>query len=388
MNRQTIICWLTLWSAPVVAQERARDLGVEIHGTILFNGFRNSGPVNNSDVPTVALVVPATGVRTSSLSGTARQTRVTLAVRSESVLGGRLSGELDLDFFGGQQPSTGGRTHPLPRIRRAYGELRWSYATVLVGQEAPPIAEVNPSSLASIGLPLFAASGNLWLWIPHLRATGWFTRPGGVRVGIEGALLAPTSGEPQDPFLTQPDRGERSGRPAFEGRVLARWNQGGKPGTVSVGGHYGWFLRPDNELESSRAVAVAVNLPIGNRLEVRGELFRGRALAGLGGGGIGQLTDPTGLVPVRTRGGWGQLVVFPVAALELNLGAGIDDPTDADLVGANARIRNRTFSFGLIGRAAPVLLGFEVRRVTTTYLGPPSTRASNTHLNLAAGVEF
>ena len=48
------------------------------------------------------------------------------------------TGEVDVDFFGGQQPSTGGRTHPIPRLRRAYGELRWSHVSLLVGQEAPP----------------------------------------------------------------------------------------------------------------------------------------------------------------------------------------------------------------------------------------------------------
>jgi hypothetical protein len=387
MTRQTALWLIPLAAGPLAAQEKTPDVSVEIHGTVLMNGWRNSGAVNNADVPTVAVRAVGAG-RSSSLGGSIRQTRLTGTIRAESVLGARLFGELDVDFYGGQQPSGGGRTHPLPRIRRAYGELRWSHATVLVGQEAPPIAEVNPSSVGSVGFPLFASSGNLWLWLPQVRATGWLMPPGGTRLGIEGALLAPSSGDPQDPFLTQPDRAEQSGRPALEGRLLLRWVGGGRPGTVSVGGHSGWFVRADDGLEKSRAVAASVIAPIGPRLELRGEAFRGRALAGLGGGGVGQFTGAAGLVPVRTTGGWAQAVVLPVPALELAAGIGIDDPKDQDLAGANARLRNRTVAFGVTGRPGPLVAGVEVRRVTTTYAGPPIGRASNTHLNLGLGFSF
>jgi hypothetical protein len=45
--------------------------------------------------------------------------------------------------------------------------MTWGGLNLLVGQEAPPIVELNPSSLASIGLSSLSASGNLWLWIPR-----------------------------------------------------------------------------------------------------------------------------------------------------------------------------------------------------------------------------
>ena len=98
--------------------------------------------------------------------------------------------------------------------------------TLFAGQEAPPIAEINPSSLASIGIPEFAGAGNLWLWIPQLRIGARVAEAGAVRLGVEAAVLAPTSGDAQTAFFTQPDIAERSGRPYLQGRLRARWGAG------------------------------------------------------------------------------------------------------------------------------------------------------------------
>ena len=97
---------------------------------------------------------------------------------------------------------------------------------LLVGQESPPIAAVSPSSIASIGFPDFAGAGNLWLWIPQVRLSADLQSSGSLRVGAEIAALAPTSGEPQGTFVTQPDIAERSGRPYLQGRVRGRWGAG------------------------------------------------------------------------------------------------------------------------------------------------------------------
>jgi hypothetical protein len=51
--------------------------------------------------------------------------------------GGGLAGELDVDFFGGQQPSTGGRTFPLLRLRRAFAEYSRARLAVFAGQGKP-----------------------------------------------------------------------------------------------------------------------------------------------------------------------------------------------------------------------------------------------------------
>ena len=373
----SILVWSTL---PLAAQEGSRLQG-SVHGLILMNAFYTSEDVNNSDVP--QFVLPATaGPERSTSSATVRQSRVTLTGLAPEFAGGQLIGELDVDFFGGQQPSTGGRTFPLLRIRKAFAELAWSQFAVLAGQESPPIAEVSPSSIASIGFPGFAGSGNLWLWIPQIRLSADLQPMGGIRLGAEVAALAPTSGEPQGPFVTQPDAAERSGRPFVQGRVRSRWGAGEQEGEISVGGHYGWLRDSTGGLINSSAVVVSVWTPLAGGFELRGEAFTGEALAGLGGGGIGQNMVRNG-VPVATKGGWAQLN-YRVRSLELGVGGGIDDPDDDDLVAAS-RLRNATFEGHLIWRPLPVVIGLEGRGIRTLY--STGTRSAG-HVNLGIGVEF
>jgi hypothetical protein len=380
-----ILAFAGLISYPLLAQRP--DVQAAVHGLVLVNAFYNDAKVNNSDVPQFALRPdPITGPPASAAGATVRQSRVTLVASVPEFAGGGLSGELDVDFFGGQQPSTGGRTFPLLRIRRAFAELTGRQWALFVGQEAPPITEVNPSSLASIGFPEFAGAGNLWLWIPQIRASADLPAMSGIRLGLQVAALAPTSGESQTAFFTQPDIAERSSRPYLEGRVRARWGEGDQPAEVSVGGHYGWLATGPDRRAHTKAVAGSVWVPLLRQLELRGEVFTGQALAGLGGGGIGQNFGRDS-VAVSTTGGWAQLNLRPSPAWEIGAGGGIDDPDDGDLDLQTQRLRNLSLEAHLVWRRAPIVLGGEVRHTKTRY-GNPLTDLDFTHLNLAAGWEF
>jgi hypothetical protein len=364
-----------------------------VHGLVLVNAFYNDAKVNNSDVPQFALRPdPPTGPPASAAGATVRQSRVTVVATVPEFASGALSAELDVDFFGGQQPSSGGRTFPLLRIRRAFAQLTGGQWSVFVGQESPPIAEVNPSSIASIGFPEFAGAGNLWLWIPQVRVGADLPTMSGLRLGVELAALAPTSGDAQTAFLTQPDIAERSSRPYLEGRLRARWGAGDQPAEVSLGGHYGWLATGPDRRAHSKAVAASVWVPLGRKVELRGEAFAGEAVAGLGGGGVGQSFGRDS-VPVATIGGWAQLNVRPSPAWEIGAGGGMDDPDDDDLDLQSQRLRNLTFEGHLVWRLAPVVLGAEVRRTSTRYgastiNGTALTDLDFVHLNLAAGFEF
>jgi len=372
--------------APAAAEAQGPDIDASLHGLVLMNGFHSSEKVNNSDVPQFVLPrSPDDNPAASTTSATARQSRLTLVALVPEFARGALRGELDVDFFGGQQASSGGRTFPLLRLRRAFAELTWARFAVLVGQEAPPIAMVSPSSLASIGFPEFAGAGNLWLWIPQVRLSGDLAPTGGVRLGAEIAALAPTSGEPQAGFLTQPDLAERSGRPYLQGRVRARWGAGDQAAEVSFGGHYGWLVNAAGERVDSRALALSLWVPLSPKVEIRAEGFTGQALGGLGGGGIGQSMVLDG-VPVRTTGGWGQINLRPTIGWEIGGGVGIDDPDDVDLDAAS-RLRNVSVEGHLLWRQDPVVLGVELRGLRTRYAEPTGTLGA-THLNLAMGFEF
>src|SRR2546423_7249175 len=117
----TAVTAVTAVTAPLAAQAPTPNppkRTVEFSGFVLVNGFHNNARVNNSDVPQFAELdtvgVPGSG-------STIRQTRLGVFVTDPEVLGGTFTGEVDADFFGGQQPSTGGRTFPLLRLRRGGG---------------------------------------------------------------------------------------------------------------------------------------------------------------------------------------------------------------------------------------------------------------------------
>ncbi len=360
---------------------------VELSGLVLVNAFSNNARVNNSDVPQIVLPPDLTvNLPASHTGATARQTRVTLTALVPQFGGGSLSGEMDADFYGGQQPSPGGRTWPLLRLRRMRAEIDWPHGWVVFGQEAPPIAEVNPSSLAQIGLVGFARSGNLWLWMPQVRAGAEVGTT--VKIGLEASALAPTAGDPTGvgAFFTQPDRAERSRRPYLQGRLRIRWDEAESAGEISLGGHYGWLVKAADTLVTSRAVAASAQFTATRYLELRAEVFAGQALGGLGGGGIGQSLG-VGTVPVRARGGWAQLNVRPHPRVEVGGSYGVDDPDDADLDPTTALLRNAPWEGHFQWRPAPLVFGAEFRRIDTTY-GPALGVLFVNHINVAAGFEF
>ena len=369
----------------VPARAQQPDIEANLHGLILMNAFHTTDNVNNSDVPQFAIPASPASPEGTASSATVRQSRVTAFALVPEFGGGVLEGELDVDFYGGQQPSSGGRTFPLLRVRRAVAELTWNRVALLVGQESPPIAAVSPSSIASVGFPDFAGAGNLWLWIPQIRLSADLPSSGAVRLGAEIAALAPTSGDPQGAFLTQPDIAERSGRPFLQGRVRGRWGQGDRLGEVSAGGHYGWILDAAGDRVPSKALALSVWTPLGPRLDFRAEAFTGQALAGLGGGGIGQNMVVDG-VPVRTVGGWAQLNLRPTEQWEIGGGGGIDDPDDEDL-GDVSRLRNLAIEGHVTWRKLPAVVGVEVRHLRTRYREPVGDLTA-THINLGMGFEF
>jgi hypothetical protein len=355
---------------------------IEFSGLVLVNGFFTNAKVNNSDVP--QLVEPDT-TGAAGTGGTIRQTRLGVFVTDPQVLGGTFSGEIDVDFFGGQEPSTGDRTFPLLRMRRAVGTLQWTHTHLLFGQESPLVAERSPRSLASTGFPDFAGAGNLWLWTPQARLT--LETGVSTRLALQAAVLAPISGSSQTTFTTQPDSAERTKRPALEGRLRLGWGPSDNPNEIAVGGHYGWLKGLDSasgdSILVSKAVTADIRLSFGV-LELIGEAYAGQALAGLGGGGIGQNSGVGGR-PLRTKGGWGQVNLKPVPHFMLGAGCGLDDPNDAD-VPAGGRFRN----FVCEGHAewrppGPLVFGLEYRHLSTRYQGGDFTAG---HLNLAAGFRF
>jgi hypothetical protein len=354
---------------------------LEINGRILVNAFSNDSRVNNVDDPQFvrpdsAQLLPAEGVGFAI-----RQTTLGIALTSRDVLGGHFVGDLDVDFFGGQQPSSGGRTFPLLRLRTARGAVRWTSGELMIGQETPLIAGLNPVSPAAIGTPEFAAAGNLWLWLPQIRGT--VEGKGAVRLALQAAVLANTTGDAVGLFDTDVDAAERSQRPAMEARLRVRWGDDDHPSEVGCGGHLGFLAVPGGDTENTHAVACDARVIV-SRLELRGEAYTGRGLRGLGGGGIGQNVGRLN-VPLEDRGGWAQINVEANAIVRLGAGCGIDKTSESDVL-AGGRLRNQACSgYTIVRPGGPLFFGAEYRRLETKYA---TGSVANNHFNVGMGFEF
>lgn len=352
---------------------------LEFSGRVMVKAFGNSRRVNNVDNPQFVAQDPAagSGVPTRGIGMAIRESRFGVRVDVPDALGGAFTGDVDVDFYGGQLPSSGGRTFPLVRLRTARGTVRWQRAELMIGQESPLVSGLNPASLAAVGTPAFATAGNLWLWLPQFRAG--VSTGGATRLGVQVAALAPTSGDAAAAFDTDYDLAERTQRPFLQARASVQRGEGDLIRDVGCGVHQGWLMSGAARVKS-RAIACDALLPVTESLELRGEYFTGDALRGLGGGGVGQNFTASGGA-LGTTGGWAQLNARLGALLRVGLGCGVDHPD-----GAPTRLRNESCATHVTARpAGPLFFGAELRRLRTGY---SSSRYVSDNVTLAAGFEF
>jgi hypothetical protein len=374
----------------------------ELSAQVLTNAFFTLGRVNNVDVPQTVLAPPAAGQAPATgdaLGFTLRQTRIGVAASVADVLGGAFAGDLEFDLFGGVQNGPGDRRlFPEPRLRFARARLLWDRTELMVGSETPLISDLNPRSLASVGIPGFSGAGNLWNWLAQVRITRELAAIGpagrSLRWAIQGAVMAPyantvATGEPD-----AVDAGERSRRPAVEARLRARWGgdeergisesaaMGDRGGEIGVGIHRGWMATAPGRLEVSRALSLDAHVVLVRGVELRGEAYAGQLLRGLGGGGIAQNFGALG-APVRDVAGWAQLNVQPHPVLVAGFGCGID-LVDSDAT--PTRLQNTVCAVHSAWRPMePLVIGIEYRQLGTRFsTGTHGAR----HVNLVLGFEL
>ena len=113
-------------------------------------------------------------------------------------------------------------------------------------------------------------------------------------------------------------------------------------------------------------------------------------LSAFGGGALRQsfafLTVRPGqvsVIPVRSRGGWGQLTFIATSRLSFNLQTGVDDPNNRDLP-ATGLARNTAYVANTFYRLAPnVVTGVEVAHMRTLYMAGPRPAANHYDLYFA-----
>src|SRR5947207_826036 len=318
--------------------ESASKYRLRLSGLVLLNLFSNRGYVDNLDFPSYAASANLYGT-SQAFGATLRQSEIGVEVFGPELLGGKSSGEVQLDFGGGfPAGALDGVNSGLVRLRTASMRLDWANTSIIAGQDSLFISPQSPTSFASLVVPSLGYSGNLWAWTPQLRVEHKFDLTDGQSVLVQGGILDNLSGEPSYSNHRQLQAGESSGLPAYA--VRAAWNASlnGRPLTFGASGYYSrqnWGFDWDVD---GWAAATDWRIPIASRVELSGEFYRGRAVGGLAGG-IGQSIlfsgnpfDPTSTFrPLNSAGGWSQLKFSATPRLEFNGAVGIDSPFGADV---------------------------------------------------------
>lgn len=382
--------------------ESSSKYRVRLSGLALFNLFTNRGVVDNQDVPQIALH-SGTLDTAGTFGGSVRQSQIGLEAFGPEVAGAKTSAEVRFDFAGGFPQAPNGNLTGLARLRTGTVRFDWSNTSIVAGQDYLFFSPLTPTSYASLAIPAFSYSGNLWGWTPQVRVEHRFQVSEASSVSVQAGILETLSGDTPDfAYERTSTWGEKSGGPGFAGRVAWSHTAFGQNIVAGLGGYYGregWGL---GRSVDSWAGTLDLTVPFGRFVEFTGQFYRGRAVGGLGGAigqsvlWNGQLTDPgTDVYGLESMGGWAQLKLKPTAKFEVNGAFGDDSPFSSGLrefsanpIYANSlRSKNLTTLANFIYRPrSDLIFSIEYKHLKTFTLDSNANSANN--INLIVGYIF
>jgi hypothetical protein len=356
---------------------------LHVTGLVLFNSFFNRGSVDNIDLPEAALNNQNNTTGNGSAGATFRQTILGLEGYGPRIAGARTSADIDLDFFAGLAYASYATSAGTVRMRTASINLDWDHDSIQAGLMGPLISPLSPTSYAMVAEPALAGAGNLWTWAPQLRYAHQIPFPSGRKLQLEFGLWdPPTAGYSTNELFRVPSPSEASKQPGYESRVSYGTSAGDHSFQIGLSGYYSRQSYPGNQRVDSWAGTTDWRVPLGSRLEVSGEAYRGKALGGLGGGvykdvlfGIYASTGQNAYRGLNAVGGWTQIKTRITRSLEANAGIGLDNGYAEDfhdfifsptVSATQLRARNKMIFDNLIFRPKTYLiLSPEYRRIWT-----------------------
>ena len=374
---------------------------LRLYGEIIANTYLNTRESADSDVPTIAFPDALTnGRKRNNLGATLRQSKIGLAMSGPRIGNARLSGDIELDFWGGSSARYDGDVLGSLRIRTASARLDWDRTSLAVGQMEPMISPLNPTSLASVWILPMASTGNLWQWRPQITLEHRAQFNESSSLILQGGILPNFNdiiGAPVGAFAGTTSEGD----PGYEGRVAFRRTlEDDRQFEIGFGGYSERKVFPFDRRVNSYALTGDWQIPLGSRMNFTGEAYYGQSinLGERAGASIdrlyatnGSVLTPTTIIRgIRTAGGWAQLSVQATPKLEFNFAAGKDDPKNDDIrfgnIGNFTRFKNQAASANFIYFLTPNFeMSLEYRRTMTDYA--PGRRTNN-HFNLAFGYLF
>ena len=305
---------------------------------------------------------------------TANQTR--LGLKATGVNYGRtaVSGQVEVDLYGGVTGATVAENKPLVQLRQAYLGLQSGSVKLIAGQTNDLLAPLSPSTLNYTGL---WGCGNIGYRRPQVTVS--YTFPLSSQTGLScaagafrtiGSDLIPGFALKEDETAEGSDDGADAGFPSVQGRLEVD-SKGASVNSIRTGISGLWGrLRAETSLGRSQdystwAVAghLAVSVPTG--LSVSGEAFIGSNLASYYGSILNK--DRTG--GIKTIGGWGSVTAKLSPRVQLGAGGGFDNPYNRDL-----EPNSRSHNFCLFGNVqytivSQVVIGLELSHWETGYKG-------------------
>jgi len=383
---------------PVTSQSKSP---VTVYGTIVLNAFFDTSLNNIEDVPLLASKAGSDPFPDDKTFGmTARQSRLGLRYQGPDVAGAKLSGQVEVDFFGGKAAFTNGINMDLLRLRLALGRLDWKNFSLVAGQDWSVFAPLNPTSFAEFAIPEMSASGNPWIRTPQIRAEMRHELSDTTKMQWQIAATDPDVGDYQTTqFLSvrNPGIGERGRMPGFDTRLAFDNTMDGRDFAIGVSSHYGRgkdvgtisglnIVRPVD----SWGVALDWSLPFSRVFALTGEAYEGRALgifSVASGESVGAVGTP-GEHGIFSRGGWAQATFNLNPQWQINLAYGIDQPEASELPVGN-RDRNQTYMGNLLYKlTSNVTFAWEYRRFLTAYRNQLAADNRGDQANLAVVYGF
>ena len=376
---------------------------LRLSGIALFNTYVNRGAVNNQDYAQIA-TPPGPLASSGTFGGSLRQSQIGLEAFGPTIAGARTSANVQFDFAGGFPEVPNGVSFGFMRLRTGVVRLDWNDTSVIAGQDSLFIAPLSPTSIATLAVPGFAYSGNLWNWAPQVRVEHRFTLSEKSNLMLQGGIVDSLTGDfPVSSYYRYQTAGENSGQPAYETRLAWTQTVHGETITLGAGGYYARQSFGFGRNVDGWAGTMDLTLPIGSHLEFTGQFYRGRATGGLGGG-IGQsalwtgsLLDPaTEVYGLESIGGWAQLKYKATSKLQFNGAFGQDNPFAGQLrqFGRNqtyyypsplSRNQNTMVNF-LYQPKSDIVFSLEYKHLKTNTLDSGANRADI--ITMSAGYIF
>jgi hypothetical protein len=355
-----------------VKVESAQRRPVTLRGMIVFNSFWANPNSAGRQLSTFA--VPE---RRTFAGASAQQSIIGLSMHGPVALGARWSAEVEGDFFSGGTASTA----LSPRLRTAFVRGEWGRGYLKAGQDRPLISPNAPNSIAHIGVPWLADSGNLWTWQPQLRAGYRIPLRENLGFRIEGALVQTNEEALALPAALMAVLANK--RPGLQSRVSIFAGSASDPWIEVGSGAHGSRTIVGNVSLPSAVWTIDWRARLGGAWEFTGLAFRGQNAAHMGALRQGISFRGSTLATIRGHGGWAQLRWAPSSRLSLHAVGGQHDDRNADLRGSGIG-KNQTYGANLHYLLdSNILAGFEVTETRSSYLNLGLRRIRRYDLSVA-----